>query len=123
MSRAQYFEPEFVIAVPETLNEGVLYISMPFATAIHLCACGCRSEIVTPLRPGQWRMIFDGTITIRPSIGNWSFPCRSHYFIDRNRVVWAPTWSDVDVAHQRQAPQRTAKSPRWPDWFTRLFGR
>jgi hypothetical protein len=22
-----------------------------------------------------------------PSIGNWSFPCRSHYWIKRNRVI------------------------------------
>ena len=24
-----------------------------------------------------------------PSIGNWQFPCRSHYWIRRNRIIWA----------------------------------
>lgn len=111
MNRVETFEPIFVTEVPEVLEDGRLYVSMTYATAIHWCACGCGSEVVTPFRPGQWRLIFDGAITLRPSIGNWSLLCRSHYFIDHNRVIWARTWSDGEVrvaragrrtAHQRQ---------------------
>ena len=36
--------------------------------------------------------MFDGrTISLNPSIGNWSYPCRSHYWIKGNRVVWDGT--------------------------------
>jgi len=101
MSRIESFQPEFVTQVPDVLDDGRLYVSMPFATSIHLCACGCRSEVVTPFKPGQWRMIFDGTVTLRPSIGNWSLGCRSHYFIEHNRVVWARTWSEAEVRAAR----------------------
>lgn len=102
MSRIDRIEPEFVSRAPDTLEDGRLYVSLPYATALHLCACGCRREVVTPLRPGQWRLIFEGTVTLRPSIGNWSLPCRSHYFIIRNQVVWARAWSDAEVHARRR---------------------
>ena len=85
---------EFVEFVPEQLEEGVLYISMRFATAAHLCACGCGNKVVTPFTPTDWKLIFDGdTVSVDPSIGNWAFPCQSHYWISSNEVVWAPRWS------------------------------
>jgi len=102
MSRVERFDPEFVSRVPDTLQDGRLYVSIQYSTAIHLCACGCRREVVTPLRPGLWRLIYDGEVTLRPSIGNWSLPCRSHYFITRNRVIWARTWSEAEVEAGRR---------------------
>lgn len=102
MSRVERFEPVFVAQIPDALENGRLYVSMEYATVIHLCACGCRREVVTPLRPGHWRLIFDGDVTLRPSIGNWSLPCRSHYFVTRNRVVWAAAWSDAEVEAARR---------------------
>lgn len=84
-----FLKPQFVEFIPEELQNGVLYISMPYATATHLCCCGCGKEVVTPFTPTDWRMTFDGFVTIHPSIGNWSFKCRSHYWIARNRVKWA----------------------------------
>lgn len=39
-----------------------------------------------------------------PSVGNWSFPCRSHYWIDQSRIRWAGAWTDEQVeAGRRQA--------------------
>lgn len=39
-------------------------------------------------------MKFDGqTVTINPSIGNWSFACQSHYILAYGRVRWADKWS------------------------------
>ena len=30
----------------------------------------------------------DGEVTLHPSIGSFNLPCRSHYFIRGNTVVW-----------------------------------
>jgi len=80
----------FVHYIPERLEPGVLYVSVDYATAVHSCCCGCGQEVVTPLSPTGWKMIFDGeTISLSPSIGNWNFECRSHYFIERGHVVEA----------------------------------
>lgn len=80
---------EFVEFIPDKLEEGVLYVSMIYATAAHRCLCGCGREVVTPLSPTDWQLAFDGdSVSLAPSVGNWSFPCRSHYWIERNHVDW-----------------------------------
>ena len=94
---------EIVDHIPEQLDDGVLYVSIRFGTVVHRCACGCGAEVVTPLGPGEWRLTYDGrTITLEPSIGNWSFPCRSHYWIDEGLVRWAGGFSEAEVALVRQ---------------------
>jgi hypothetical protein len=99
MKRIQKLTHRFIEFVPDELEEGVLYISIPFATTTHRCCCGCGEEVVTPLTPTDWSLIFDGeTVSFTPSIGNWSFACRSHYWIRRNQVVWAPEWSESQIA-------------------------
>ena len=71
MSRTGRYEPYFVDRIPETLAAGVLYISIAYTTAAHLCACGCGREVITPIRPGDWRLTFDGeSVSFDPSIGN-----------------------------------------------------
>jgi len=40
---------KFVEFIPEKIEEGVLYISIQYCTAIHNCVCGCGNEVVTPL--------------------------------------------------------------------------
>ena len=93
---------EFVRSIPDRIDEGVLYISLEYATAVHSCACGCRNEVVTPLSPTDWSMAFDGeTVSLYPSVGNWSFPCQSHYWIKRGRVLAAPAWSADQIAEGR----------------------
>lgn len=43
-------------------------------------------------------MTFDGeTVSLRPSIGNWMQKCRSHYVINRGKVIEAGPWSDEKV--------------------------
>lgn len=80
---------KFVEFMPQELNEGVLYISMEYATVIHLCACGCGYKVVTPLSPDDWNLTFNGeSVSLSPSIGNWNFECRSHYWVIRNDVRW-----------------------------------
>jgi hypothetical protein len=93
---------EFVEYIPEELKERILYISIKYATAVHKCCCGCGREVVTPLAPTSWQLSFDGTsVSLYPSIGSWSLPCRSHYFITRNRVKWAPQWTKEQIANGR----------------------
>jgi Family of unknown function (DUF6527) len=90
---------QFVEFIPDELAEDTLYISIHFATATHLCCCGCRNKVVTPFQPSQWKLIFDGkSVSLSPSIGNWNFPCRSHYWIRNNRIQWAEEWSDDRIA-------------------------
>ena len=94
---------EFVDHIPEQLDDGVLYVSMRFGTVVHRCACGCGEEVVTPLGPVEWRLTYDGrTVSLKPSIGNWSFPCRSHYWIDEGIVRWARGFSEAEVALVRR---------------------
>jgi uncharacterized protein DUF6527 len=59
-------------------------------------------EVVTPLSPTSWHLIFDGkTVSLYPSIGSWSLPCQSHYFITKNKVVWAQKWTKKQIARGR----------------------
>lgn len=102
---------EFVEFIPEELKEGTIYISIRFATASHLCWCDCGSKVVTPIRPTDWKLIFDGkTISLDPSVGNWSFACQSHYWIKNNRIKWAPHWSKEEIqrgrSHDSHAKQK-----------------
>ena len=99
----------FVESLPDALEEKTLYVCMEFGTVAHACVCGCRREVVTPLSPTDWKLIYDGrTVTLHPSIGNWNLPCRSHYWIRRDRVEWAPAWSDEEIRMGR-AQDRRAK--------------
>lgn len=102
----------FVEAAPDHLDPNVLYVSIEFATVMHLCLCGCGSEVVTPLSPNDWKLTFDGeSISLYPSIGNWSFPCRSHYWIRRNLIEWAPAWSYEEISKGRMENQKIESRP------------
>jgi len=101
--RHQALQHRFVRNVPRDLDPGVLYISTDYATAVHSCCCGCGERVVTPFTPTDWRMTFDGeTISLHPSVGNWNQKCRSHYVIQRNRVLEAGTWSASQVEAERR---------------------
>jgi Family of unknown function (DUF6527) len=101
--RATSMRHEFVEHVPAELEPGVVYISIPYATAVHSCCCGCGNRVATPLSPTDWRLTYDGdTVTLDPSIGNWQFPCRSHYWIRRGVVSWSGSWSQAQIEEERQ---------------------
>jgi hypothetical protein len=111
MKKVGVLAHEFVEFIPDTLKEGTLYVSIEYATVVHKCCCGCGKEVVTPLSPSDWKLIFDGkTISLDPSIGNWGFKCQSHYWIRNNRVQWAALWSKDKVnagrAHDRFAKEK-----------------
>lgn len=94
---------ERVQYMPKELQPGVLYVSEEFRAAAHLCACGCGSKIRTPLGPTEWAFEESGAgPTLRPSIGNWQLPCRSHYWILRGEVLWASDWTPEQIADGRR---------------------
>lgn len=90
--------PVYVEFIPETIEEGKLYISEVYQTAIHKCCCGCGEEVVTPLSPVDWQLKKDmNSVSLRPSIGNWNYRCKSHYFITNNRVIWANRFTQRQI--------------------------
>ena len=85
-------EPRFSKYIPEKkdLEQGVLYISLEYHAVIHLCPCGCGWEVSTPITETGWQFENeDGLVSLSPSIGNFQYPCKSHYFIKKNEVIWA----------------------------------
>lgn len=130
----EHLRHEFVEQAPDELDDGVLYVSIGFRTTLHRCCCGCGNVVVLPLRPSSWQLTYDGeSVTMAPSVGNWSFPCRSHYWIRRGRIQWSGDWSNEDIADGRQrtliergaqkanTASATTAAPR--SWIRRLFHR
>ena len=103
-------EHKFVDSIPEEIEEGILYISLRFRVIIHLCCCGCKNKVVTPLSPVRWKMTFDGkSISLNPSIGNWNFKCESHYWIQDSQVIWSERWSKREISEgKKEARKRRA---------------
>jgi len=102
MKRTKILTYRFVEHIPRDIQEGIIYISMVFSTAIHKCCCGCGQEVVTSFGRTDWQLTFDGeSISLDPSIGNWSFDCKSHYWIRHNKVIWAPRWSQKKIDASR----------------------
>lgn len=74
------------------LDDDKLYISEKYGTIVHKCLCGCGEKTVTPIdcvidgKDMGWKLIKEnnGTISMTPSIGNYQFPCKSHYIITKN---------------------------------------
>ncbi len=93
---------QFVEFMPDVIQEGVIYISLEYKSVIHRCACGCGKEVNTPLHPTGWKILYDGeSISLKPSVGNWSFDCKSHYWIANNKVEWSMKWSDDTIREVR----------------------
>lgn len=84
-------EPVYCKEIPAQLETGKIYISKDFEIAIHLCACGCGEQTVTPIGKDGWALTENiGGITLRPSIGNFmgENPYHAHYYITDNRIEW-----------------------------------
>ncbi|MEA5551179.1 DUF6527 family protein [Anabaena cylindrica UHCC 0172] len=106
---------EFVEYIPDNLNDNTIYVSIKFGTVAHKCCCGCGNEVFTPLSPTDWKLTFNGkSISLEPSIGNWSFKCKSHYWIRHNNVIWAAQWSQEEIDAAR-IYDRSAKEKYFGD--------
>src|SRR5689334_16854517 len=129
MTRIARITPKFVEFIPKTIEDGVLYISEEYATASHNCACGCGSRVVTPLTPTDWKVrVRKGAVSVSPSIGNWDYACRSHYWIRDNQILWAPVWSAEEIAagrerdwEKKQAYYSSLEGPSTGRWLSRTW--
>lgn len=93
----------FVEFIPESLEEGVLYVSKKYYTASHKCFCGCGEEVVTPITPTDWTLYEqNGKVSLRPSVGNWRLKCRSHYYITNNQIQWMGDMSQSKILEGRR---------------------
>lgn len=80
--------PQFTELIPDVLEEGILYISEEYSVAAHLCTCGCKKETITPFCNGGWEIeINKDLVSLSPSIGNFNFDCKSHYYIKENQII------------------------------------
>ena len=80
---------------------------------------------MTPFSPADWQLTFDGTVSMSPSIGNWQYPCQSHYFIRSNHVVWARHFAPDKITRctrcdteDRQAQYGSVTGNRIRRWFS-----
>lgn len=97
--------------IPKVLDQGVLYVSEEFGAVVHLCACGCGSKVSTPLGPTEWTLeeTRDGP-SLRPSVGNWQLPCKSHYWIHGGRIIWSGQWTTEQIAAGRRADEKRRRA-------------
>lgn len=114
--RLQRMQHKFVDFIPEKLEPGQLYVSLEYNTANHLCACGCGREVVTIIGPADSSITYNGqSVSISTSIGNSNFPCRSHYWISDNHVVWeghmTPQLTALSRARDKAAKAREYGRP------------
>ncbi len=116
------FKHKFVEYIPEAIEEGILYISMEHCVAIHLCACGCKNKVVTPISPIDWNITYDGiSISLFPSIGNWNFECKSHYWITKSKVEFAREWSFEEIKRARKKEKMKYFKPSFWNKLVNLF--
>jgi Family of unknown function (DUF6527) len=108
--------------IPKELREGVVYHSEEFELAGFLCACGCGHQI-TLLVPDS-HQVFDqnGLATIRPSIGVFDAPCKSHYVISGGQVNWLPRFTDRAATSimQAQIARHVTRDAKPSTWLSRL---
>ena len=107
LKKYRIIRPEFVEFIPDETKEGVLYISIRYNTATHKCPSGCGEIVVTPITPTDWTLIWNGeSVSLYPSIGNWSLPCQSHYWIRENRIVWSRKWDTQEIELAKDIDKR-----------------
>ena len=69
-----------------------------------------------------------------PSVGNWQQECRSHYWIENGRIIWADKWSPERILEGREHEERRRQAyfdergrqrigiiKRFWHWFICLF--
>jgi len=88
MKRTTY-ETHFVDKMPSILEDGILYIAPHYNCVMHNCMCGCGEKVCTPIDVGQWKWNYDGkNVSLNPSVGNFQYKCKSHYFLVDGKVKW-----------------------------------
>lgn len=124
MTPTERYEAAFVESFPMPMEPGILYISTAYSTAGHICPCGCGREVVTKLSPARYKVIFDGEISLSPSVAATGLPCNSHYFITRGEIDWHGQLNARQADRVRTADRRAVQEQRVaerPSRFKRLW--
>ena len=59
------------------------------------------------MNEAQWRVIkHDSTVSLWPSVGNWKYACRSHYWITESHIVIAPPMANSEITAVKQRDRR-----------------
>ncbi len=87
--KIQVIRPQYVEQLPDQMEEGVLYICEEFDLTAHKCCCGCGEDVYNKINPAKWRLtkMRNGSVSLYPSVGNWKYACKAHYWIHKNRVI------------------------------------
>lgn len=122
------FQLRRVDYMPGNLEVGIVYFSDRFETAAHLCPCGCGTKVVTPIGPTEWSIRESRlSFSMRPSIGNWQLPCKSHYWIIDGEVRWSGEWSTQEIQAGKRAEEERHLAyygelvPEKKTWLKRLW--
>lgn len=114
------FDIEVVQRVPEEIESEKLYVCFDCNVVVHLCACGCGERVVLPIDPQFWSITYNGeAVSLYPSIGNFQFQCKSHYWIKNNRVIWVPEEHEKVCAPHNKKGKRKKKTII--DWVKSLL--
>jgi hypothetical protein len=100
-------------AVAEVV-EGLAAGSGPWASAIQEVVFELQQAVRAvagrqgaPISPADWQLFYDGdTVSLTPSIGNWGFPCHSHYWIKAGQIRWSHAWTDGQMVAGRARDDR-----------------
>lgn len=125
--KIEHFSLQSVRYMPKLLEPGILYVSEEFHTAAHLCACGCGQKVRTPLGPTEWTVKAASLgPSLRPSVGNWQLPCKSHYLITNGSVQWSNQWTENQIRaglereHERRSAYYEARRQK-VSWWRQLL--
>jgi len=111
--KINYFKPVFISRIPNNLKNGILYVCLECDTVIHKCACGCGETVVTPTSENGWTFIYkDSSVSLRPSIGNYNYKCKSHYYITNNNVIWLNNLKPTNLSKKKK---------RWWHYFAKNY--
>ena len=112
---------------PTLLQSEVVYINEEFEIATLLCPCGCNHKIVLLCPDGHLVINDGGFATVKPSIGVWDAPCRSHFFLNSGTVDWCNSWSEerIKSSMRMQRDRHVEAQPilTWYQVFKRWLAR
>lgn len=98
--RIDEIKPVLVMELPKSVNDmkhGILYLKHnedDTYESFHLCPCGCGEPVYLQYGGKGWNITLSingrelKSVTISPSVGCFDFPCKSHYFIHENKIIW-----------------------------------
>lgn len=111
------YEP--VDRIPKQLQPEVVYHTEEYELAGLLCACGCGHRITLLVPDSHEVFDEDGYATIRPSIGVFDAPCKSHYILSAGNVQWLPAFTAAQAARimHTQIERHVARDAQPASWW------